>query len=52
MATGSKRAALPIIQYVPDGASLEDIMSELYVRQCIDRGLRGLAAERIVSHAG
>jgi len=29
MATGGKRAALPIIQYVPDDASLEDIMYEL-----------------------
>jgi len=51
MATGSKRTALRIIQQLPDEASLEDIMYELYVRQRIDRGLRELAAERTVSHA-
>jgi len=51
MATGSKRTALRIIQQLPDEASLEDIMYELYVRQRIDRGLRELAAGRTVSHA-
>lgn len=51
MATGSKRAALRIIQQLPDEASLEEIMYELYVRQRIDRGLRELAAGRTVSHA-
>jgi predicted transcriptional regulator len=51
MATGTKQAALRIIQQLPDKASLEDIMYELYVRQRIDRGLRELAAGRTVSHA-
>lgn len=51
MATGTKQAALRIIQQLPDKASLEDIMYELYVRQRIDRGLCELAAGRTVSHA-
>ncbi|MGH7207997.1 MAG: hypothetical protein ACREIL_01295 [Nitrospiraceae bacterium] len=51
MTTGHKQAALRIIQQLPEKASLEDIMYELYVRQRIDRGLRELAAGRTVSHA-
>jgi predicted transcriptional regulator len=46
----SKQAALRIIESMPDDASLEDIMYELYFRQRVDRGLRELEEGHTVSH--
>lgn len=46
----SKQAALRIIQGMPEDASLEDIMYELYFRQRVDRGLRELDQDQTVSH--
>ena len=45
----AKRTALRMIKRIPDNASLEDIMYELYFRQRIDRGLRELAQGKTVS---
>lgn len=45
-----KQAALRMIKHLPDDASLEDIMYELYFRQRVDRGLRELARGKTVSH--
>ena len=45
----AKRTALWMIKRIPDNASLEDIMYELYFRQRIDRGLRELAQGKTVS---
>ena len=39
-----------MIGQLPDDASLEDIMYELYFRQRIDRGLRELEEGKTVSH--
>lgn len=50
MATNVKQAALEMIQRMPDDASLEDIMYELYFQARVDRGLRELDEERTVSH--
>ena len=50
MAVSSKQAALRIIERMPDEASLEDIMYELYFRARVDRGLRELDEGRAVSH--
>jgi predicted transcriptional regulator len=50
MAISTKEAALKMIGRMPDDASLEDIMYELYFRQRVDRGLRELDAGKTVSH--
>lgn len=50
MAISTKRTALRVIERMPDDASLEDIMYELYFRQRIDRGLRELDEGKTVSH--
>ena len=50
MAKGSKQAVLRMIERMPEEASVEDIMYELYFRQRVDRGLRELAAGKTVSH--
>lgn len=50
MAISTKQAALRMIRRMPDDASLEDIMHELYFRQRVDRGLRELDEGKTVSH--
>jgi predicted transcriptional regulator len=50
MAKGSKQAVLRMIERMPEEASVEDIMYELYFRQRVDRGLRELAAGKTVPH--
>lgn len=50
MSDDSKRAALRIVEGMPDDASLEDIMHELYFRQRVDRGLAELEQGRTVAH--
>lgn len=50
MAGRSKQTALKIISRMPDDASLEDIMYELYFRQRVDRGLRELQEGKTLSH--
>ena len=50
MAKSMKQTALRVIGQMPDDASLEDIMYELYFRQRIDRGLRELEEGKTVSH--
>jgi predicted transcriptional regulator len=42
MDTNHKRAALDLIQAMPEDVSLEEIMYELYFRQRVDRGLEEL----------
>ena len=46
----SKQAALKIIESMPDDASLEDIMYQLYFRQRVDRGLKEVDEDQTVSH--
>lgn len=50
MTISTKQAALRMIERMPDDASLEDIMYELYFRQRVDRGLHELDEGKTVSH--
>lgn len=51
MATNAKQAALTLIQKMPENASLEEVMYNLYFRQRVDRGIRELGEGKTVSHA-
>ncbi len=50
METDAKEAALKVIQSMPKGASLEDIIYALYFRQRVDRGLDELEEGNTLSH--
>ena len=45
-----KEAAKQLIDHLPDQATWDDIMYELYVKQKIEAGLRAVAAGRTVPH--
>jgi predicted transcriptional regulator len=49
MAT-AKQAAESIIEHLPDQASWDDIMYELYVKQKIEEGLADIEAGRTIPH--
>jgi predicted transcriptional regulator len=51
MPMNTKQAALRIIERLPEDASLEDIMYELYFRERVDRGLKELDDGATVTHA-
>ena len=46
-----KAAARQLVERLPDGASWDDLMYEIYVRQGIEEGLADVAAGRTVSAA-
>jgi len=46
----TKQDVLEMIERMPDDASLQDIMYELYVRERIERGLREANEGKTVSH--
>ena len=46
----AKQAAQQLIERVPDQASWDDIMYELYVKQKLEKGLKAVADGRTVSH--
>jgi len=46
----AKQAAKQIIDHLPDQASWDDIMHELYVRQKIEKGLNAIKQAHTVSH--
>ena len=48
--TSVKQAAQEIIDHLPDDASWDDLMYELYVKQKIEQGLADIEAGRTVSH--
>lgn len=50
MASNTKQAVLKIIEQMPDDASLEDIIYEVYFRKRVDRGLREFDKGKTVSH--
>ena len=50
MATTTKQAVIEMIERLPDEASVEDIMAELYFRQKVDEGLRQLDAGEGIDH--
>lgn len=45
-----KQAAKELIEHLPDQASWNDIMYELYVKQKIEAGLKSVAEGRTVPH--
>jgi predicted transcriptional regulator len=45
-----KQAAKELIEHLPDQASWNDIMYELYVKQKIEAGLKAVAEGRTVPH--
>ena len=49
MKTNHRRAALDMIQAMPEDVSLEEIMYELYFRQRVDRGLEELEQGKTVT---
>ncbi|MES9902443.1 MAG: hypothetical protein ABW168_07140 [Sedimenticola sp.] len=46
----AKQAAKQIIDHLPEQASWNDIMYELYVKQKIEKGLNAIEQGRTVSH--
>jgi len=46
----AKQAAKQIIEQVPDQASWDDIMYELYVKEKVERGLEAIEEGRTVSY--
>jgi predicted transcriptional regulator len=50
MARPTKQDVLRIIEGMPDDASLEDILYELYLRAQVEAGLEDFRAGRTVSH--
>lgn len=46
----AKQAARQIIDQLPDQASWDDIMYELYVKQKIGKGLKAVEEGLVVSH--
>jgi hypothetical protein len=46
----AKQAAQQLIERVPDQASWDDIMYELYVKQKLEKALKAVADGRTVSH--
>lgn len=45
-----KRAAIELIERLPDGVNTADIIEELYFKLQVDEGLRDLAEGRTISH--
>ena len=50
MATTAKEAARQVIERLPDQASWDELMYELYVKQKIETGLADVRAGRTVAH--
>ena len=48
--SNAKAHAREIIERLPDDASWDDVMYELYVREAIDAGLADVEAGRTVPH--
>jgi predicted transcriptional regulator len=46
----AKQAARQIIEQVPEQASWDGIMYELYVKQKIEKGIKAVEEGRVVSH--
>lgn len=51
MTTTAKQAAKNLIDHLPDHASWDDIMYELYVKQKIEAGLKAVEEGRTIPHA-
>ncbi|OYW76793.1 MAG: hypothetical protein B7Z37_07180 [Verrucomicrobia bacterium 12-59-8] len=49
--SGIKAQAAKLVRALPESASWDDLMYEIYVRQKIDSGLADLEAGRVKTHA-
>lgn len=49
-ASGIKAQAARLVRALPESASWDDLMYEIYVRQKIDSGLADIKAGRVKSH--
>jgi predicted transcriptional regulator len=47
---GIKREAQRLVEMLPENASWDDLMYEVYVRQAVERGIADADAGRVVSH--
>ncbi len=47
---GIKREALRLVEQLPEHASWDDLMYEIYVRQAIERGIADADAGRVIPH--
>ncbi len=47
--TGVKEEARQLVERLPDTATWDDLMEEIYVRQAVERGLRDVEAGRILT---
>lgn len=45
-----KREAQRLVERLPEQASWDDLMYEIYVRQAVDRGIADADAGRVISH--
>jgi predicted transcriptional regulator len=50
MATTAKQAVKELIEHLPDQASWDDIMYQLYAKQKIEEGLADIDAGRTIPH--
>ena len=50
MAISAKEAAKQIIEHLPEQATWDDIMYELYVKQKIEAGLKAVEEGRTIPH--
>ncbi len=50
MPSTAKETAKRLIDHLPDEATLEDIMYELYVKQQIERGLQDIEEGHTIPH--
>ena len=50
MAATAKEAARQILEHLPDQATWNDIMYELYVKQKMEEGLADIEAGHTISH--
>lgn len=50
MPLNAKEEAKRLIDHLPDKATLDDIMYELYVKQKIDAGLKAVEEGRVIPH--
>ena len=48
--SGIKREAQRLVERLPENASWDDLMYEVYVRQAVERGIADADASRVVSH--
>ena len=45
-----KERILKIVEQMPDTATVEDVMDELYFKEVVNRGLADLTAGRLINH--